>query len=367
MGSSRSPSPPIPPRPSVEVLTQFGIQPRDEQAHPFDADDPTWNESIFYDFVQRDGTAAGHIRIGAMPGQERVWLWIYLFDGERWLGLDEGRLPIANFDWERFAYEGPGLSFSREVGEALVENRVRANGFARVLSGPGAGGFERVELDLQVYGVGPCHGVGDTGEEGHSHDELSAARFEQPTVVHGKLGVGERVIALDARGERDHSWGPRYWNMTWRFLVLSREGVRLQVAAVSFEPDVGDDDTGEDDLVVGYLHTGQGDEAKTSEADEVRFALTYDDASPLAPFRGHVSITYEDGSAVAGRIEPLGGTAIDACHAFSPPQPSVYRRALVEMHPDDGSETYVGWLEINRFPAGMHEEHEGEADVEDRA
>jgi hypothetical protein len=40
---------------------------------------------------------------------------------------------------------------------------------------------------------------------------------------------------------------------------------------------------------------------------------------------------------------------IDATHAFSPPQPSRYERALVRFTPDDGGAACLGWLEVNRF------------------
>ena len=326
--------------PSLDELTQFGVRPADEHQHPFDATDPTWNESIFYDWYSADGRLAGHVRLGLMPGQDRVWLWLYLFDGTRWVAVDEARLPLANFDWERFTYDHTGLRFEREVVEELLHNRLRVSAFGRVVAGPEVGRVLPVSVDLDIYGIGPCHSVGDTGVEGHSHGQLSAARFEQPTRVTGSFRIGSEHFELDARGERDHSWGPRMWNMEWRFLVLNGETFRRQAVAVSF----GDGEPDEDALMVGY----SSDERGSSDIDSVRFELRYSDDAQQ-PFEGRVQARYENGAELCGTLICVSACELDATHVFSPPQPSRYQRALVRYTPDDGSAACLGWLEINRF------------------
>jgi hypothetical protein len=326
--------------PSMDELTQFGVRPADEHQHPFDADDPTWNESLFYDWYTDDGRLAGHVRLGCMPGQRRVWLWVYLFDGARWVAVDEARLPISGLDWDTFTYDNAGLRFERQVVDELLHNKVRVSAFGRVIAGPGVGRVLPVTIDLDVFGIGACHSVGDTGVDGHSHGELSAARFEQPTRVTGHFSVGGERFDVVGRGERDHSWGPRMWNMEWRFLVLNGETFRRQAVAVSF----GEGEPDEDALVVGYSSDASG----TSDIDSVRFELRYaDDAQQ--PFEGRVRARYENGAELAGSLTCVSAAEIDATHVFSPPQPSRYQRALVRYTPDDGSAPCLGWLEINRF------------------
>ena len=83
--------------------------------------------------------------------------------------------------------------------------------------------------------------------------------------------------------------------------------------------------------------------------------LTFDDATPRRPFQGRVTLTTEDDVVFSARIETLDACAIDANHCFEPPQPSRYARALVRLHPDDGSAPLLGWLEVNRFPSGLSE------------
>ncbi len=326
--------------PSTAELTQFGIRPADEHAHPFDAADPTWNESVFYDWYAPDGSLAGHLRIGAMPGQERVWFWLFLFDGARWVAVEETRLPIAGFSWERWSYRGAGLSFEREVVSELLHNRVRATAFGRVIAGPDTGRVLPVSVDLDVFGIGACHSVGDRGVDGHSHDELSALRFEQPTRVTGHFTVGDQRFDVDGRGERDHSWGPRLWNMAWRFLILNGEHFRMQAVLVSF----GDAEPDEEPIAVGYLSQTEG----TADLDSAHIDLQFSDDAQH-PFSGRVDATYEGGAEIRGTISSVTACEIDATHAFSPPQPSRYQRALVRFTPDDGGASCLGWLEVNRF------------------
>ncbi|MBK7779169.1 MAG: hypothetical protein IPI43_34490 [Sandaracinaceae bacterium] len=137
-----------------------------------------------------------------------MWFWLYVFDGARWIAVDEARLPLSGFDWERWSYRLAGLSFEREVIEELLHNRVRARAFGRVIAGPGVGRVLPVSVDLDVFGIGACHSVGDRGVDGHSHDELSALRFEQPTAHHGALPAWTASASRwTGAASATHSWG----------------------------------------------------------------------------------------------------------------------------------------------------------------
>ena len=182
--------------------------------------------------------------------------------------------------------------------------------------------------------------MGDRGVDGHSHDELSALRFEQPTRVTGHFTVGDQRFDVDGRGERDHSWGPRLWNMAWRFLILNGEHFRMQAVLVSF----GDAEPDEEPIAVGYLSQTEG----TADLDSAQIDLAFSDDAQQ-PFAGRVRATYEGGAEIRGTFTSVTACEIDATHAFSPPQPSRYQRALVRFTPDDGGASCLGWLEVNRF------------------
>lgn len=322
----------------LDDLTQFGIRPADEFVHPAAPDEPFWNESVFYDWIASP-TLAGHVRIARMPNQGRAWVWVYLFVGDEWFVLEEPRLPIEALG-DGFDYDGPGLRIRRSVPTPLSENRLEVSGMARVVCGRRSGQVVPFEIDLHFDARGPLHSLGEQTMAGHSAEAYSSNRFEQPVSVSGKQRVGTRTLEVIGHGERDHSWGPRYWNMEWYFLVLHGEAVRLQCARVVLDED--------SELSVGYVSRDH-----TEHVVETDFALTFDDEDIRSPYAGTVRLVTEQGETIEGRIESLDGCEMDASHCFDPPQPSIYRRAIVRFHPNDGSEPILGWLEVNRFPEGI--------------
>jgi hypothetical protein len=65
-------------------------------------------------------------------------------------------------------------------------------------------------------------------------------RYEVPCRVHGEVLVGDERIAVDAIGERDHSWGERDWwvlGWTWSAGWLD-DGTRFHGTTVRLGDDV---------------------------------------------------------------------------------------------------------------------------------
>jgi hypothetical protein len=326
------------PRISAEELGRFGIVPEDERVHPHSPDHEWWNESWFWDWFDAEGRRAGHCRFGIHPSQGRAWLWLFLYREGEWIAIEEPRLPLSSVNLADLAYEGWGLRFAYEVRDPLRSGRLRCDGFGRVLCGPRAGMVLPVGADLEVEALGAPHSRGPSRIEGHSAEGFQANRFEQPISVRGSLRMGGPAEPFEGRGERDHAWGPRPWNMEWEFLVLSAESYRLQCASVKI-PNVGI-------FATGYL---QRDD--TVSIDEVDFRFDYHDDRVTLPVSGPLSIRAEDGTGISGCIEPISGAEIDITHTFVPATRSVYRRALVRFRPDGGGEAALGWLESNRFVA----------------
>lgn len=328
-------------RPSDEELTQFGIRFGDDDMRPHDPDDPTWNDSVFYDFYNADGSTAGHMRIGAMPGEDRVWFWLYLYRDGDWVAIEEPHLPFSKLDRETFGYNHAGLEFGRSVQEQLRTSRIWCKSFGRVVSGPRIGRIVPVSLDLQVEAIGPAHTVGDSGVEGHSSDEYDSRRYEQPTSVEGTISIGGVEEAFEGRGERDHSWGPRFWNMEWTLLIVNGPGYRQQCVRAQFDE--------ESFMDVGYFATPEG----TEHVIKAEFDLDFRHDSLADPFTGSVRIETESGLSRSGRIENIATAELYLEHVIDPPQPTTYRRGIVRYVPDDGSEPSLGWIEYNRFPNGI--------------
>jgi hypothetical protein len=321
---------------TLDELTRFGITPADEDPHPFSPDYEWWNESVFYDWYDRAGANAGHCRIGWHPNQQRVWMWLFLYNGAEWVAIEEPRLPLSSLQLPRIAYDdGWGLRFSYTVREPLRSGRFEAAGFGRVISGPRTGMILPVSVELDVETVGAAHSLGHHTLAGHSAADYSTSRFEQPIRARGRYTVAGETRDLDARGERDHSWGPRWWNIEWSFLVVNGDDYRMQCATVRV-PEAAQ-------ISTGYLHRTQ-----THTITDVQLDLAFHDDTPTRPVSGRCRVTAEDGTTLGGTIDSISGAEIDITHTFVPPRRSVYRRALIRFTPDAGAAT-IGWLESNRF------------------
>lgn len=329
----------------LSELTKFGIEPHDEGLHPFDPDVPWWNESWFWDWFDADGRVAGHCRIGLHPCQKRAWLWLFLYRDGEWIGLEEPRLPLGDWQLPRLAYRGWGLEFAFDPAEPLRAGRLRVSGFGRVLCGPRAGKVLPVGADLSFRALGAAHTTGRNQVAGHGSDTFDACRFEQPVAWEGDLRMGDDALAFRGRGERDHSWGPRPWNMDWMFAIGNGEDVRFQVTEVHIPgaPVIGG----------GYLSRGR-ERATTGSVSDVKFDLEIHEDRVLEPFSGGFSFRSADGEEMRARIEVISAVEIDITHVFEPPQRSFYRRALLRIHLEPGgsgseaTRPLIGWLECNR-------------------
>ena len=319
--------------PSLEEICKFGMTLADDGLHPFNPEDETWNESYFFDWYNEDGTQAGHCRIGLFTGQDRLWLWLFLYDGANWAAIEEPRLPLTAFDTNTLSFDKSGLSFSLELKQPLQQIRLKVQGTGRIISGPLNGHIVPVAVDVDATGTSAAHSIGQNTLKGHADESYSTSRFEQAISAKVTQRIADQETTYDARGERDHSWGPRQWNITWHFLVGNGDAMRFQSTKVLL---------GGFEVKLGYVMA-----AETLNVKDVAYDLTYHDNEPTVSVEGTYQLTVEDGSVIAGRIEPISGVEIDLSHSL--PSPSLYRRTLVRLHPDDGAAPMIGWMEINRM------------------
>ena len=314
--------------------TSFGVRREDEHAHAFDPAIEWWNESWFWDWYDRDGATAGHCRIGVLPNQRRVWLWLFLFRDREWIAIEAPRLPLADVDLACLSYDRLGLRFTWRVATPLESGRLEVAGFGRVIAGARAGRLLPVAIDLDVSADGPAHALGAHQAAGHASQTYSASRFEQPITIDGTIRVDADARPFTGRGERDHSWGPRLWDIEWTFLAANAPHLRVQCVEARLPGGMR--------FALGYLQRT----AMMNVAD-VRFDLDYDDDLDRT-VGGRFAIRAEHDE-VAGTIETLTAAEIDLSHCLVPPRRSLYRRALVRLRPDRG-EALVGWLEFHRLP-----------------
>ena len=278
-------------------MTQFGIELDDEFHHPFSDDHPDWNESYFFDWYDASGSNAGHCRVGWHPVQQRILFWLYLYNGSEWLVIEEYRLPFSALQLggednsgavkNAFSYDGWGLAFKYQPHQPLRTGQLSVSGFARVLCGQRQGMIKPVELDLTISAIGPPYSRGSGAVDSHSADNFSTDRYEQPTQSQGWMIVDGEKTELTVRGERDHSWGPRPWDMGWQFFVVNNERFSLLATQVQIP---------EWPLItMGYYH-GHGEAME--QLAETELVLDFDSTNPTQAVSGTFSLLCESGRKV---------------------------------------------------------------------
>ena len=321
---------------SDDELTAHGVALVDEGYHPVAPGDVSWNESIFFDWIDEGGERAGHCRIGRLPGQDRLWVWLYVLDGGQWHGFDVPDLSLDHMSPDCWSYQSERLHFAWTVERPLETSRLRLScDVAKVGDDPMSGAVP-LSLDLVFRAAGPAHGMAARKVRGTDGQTYLAGRFEQPCNVSGTLSLAGQDSPICGRGERDHSWGPRYWAIQWMFLVLAGERLRAQCTEVL----IG----GKMRICVGYLQAERMETLK-----DVTFDLTFDETQTvLSPYTGTVSASSETLS-IEGTIEPVTGVQLDDGHCLPKGQASLYTRHLVRFTPSAGGEPTLGWLEVHRL------------------
>lgn len=194
------------------------LSPADDYMHPVSGHD-SHNESMFFNFFDDRLGLGGFVRIGNRVNerQAEMTFCVFLPGGE--VLLQWGRPTIDNND----AFDAAGMRF--EVVEPARRLRVRYEGEVVHLARPdemrNPGQAFRsnprvaVRLDLDVSALGPM--IGD--REGRPDSIIfldGVGHYQQPIASRGVLTVGDTRYDLDARGVRDHSWGPRIWHSIHR-------------------------------------------------------------------------------------------------------------------------------------------------------
>ncbi|GAA0237051.1 hypothetical protein GCM10009527_037000 [Actinomadura nitritigenes] len=185
------------------------LTPADEGLHE-PGSEVLWNESYYFDFAAPDGSVAGYVRLGLYPNWDRAWYWACVTGKDRPLVLiadNDAPLPKpGTTDVRTGAYEA-----TQTIAEPFGPVRIGLDGEAAILPDPTAAygdtsGAEttRLTFDLRWDTVGGVYPYKDI------------PRYEIPCTVSGTVTVGDEALAVDAPGERDHSWGERdWWKTSW--------------------------------------------------------------------------------------------------------------------------------------------------------
>jgi hypothetical protein len=302
-------------------------EPADEGRHPAGPEE-LWNESWYFDAVARDGSVGAYVRLGLYPNLGVAWYTAFV--------CGPGRPTVAVVDFEAALPAGEELATAAGGGRAghvceepLERFRVTLEATGEAHDDPSA--FLRAEpgrpvpvaLDLtwQTLGVPYAYRL--------------ATRYEIPCRVSGTLTVDGEELALDAVGQRDHSWGTRdWWSMDWVWSAGHLDdGTRFHAVELRL-PDAPR-------LGVGYVQPPGGELVELDGvlageevgADGLITAATLE----LAPAGLRLQVT-------PTAFGPLRLVAPDG-------RASSFPRAMCRVAADDGREGWA-WLEWNRNATG---------------
>lgn len=296
--------------------------PEDDDAHT-PGDEPLWNESWYFDFVDTAAGFGGWVRLGLIPNQDHAWINVLVCGpGLPTVALNDFHAALPT-DVARVSGDGVELSLQR--GEPLQTYRVTASGQGQAYDDPAAllrgevGTPVDVTLDLTWTTVGTPYLYRIT------------PRYEIPCTVTGTVTVGDTTYPLDAViGQRDHSWGVRdWWSMEWVWSALHLDdgthlhGVDLRVPNM---PPIGIGYTQRDgDLVELQSVTAQHTLGDDDLPVTTRLTLQPGDIEATIDIQGHAPVKLVSAE---GKV-------------------SQFPRAWATVRTADGR-TGVGWLEWNR-------------------
>ncbi len=206
-------------------MEQFTLEPQDESPHTPDQSE-IFNESVYVNGFDLKQKLGGWMRIGnrVNEGYAELSVCLYLPDGR--IACQFGRPKISNN--ERFSAGGLSL----DVIEPFKRFRMAYEGDVMLVEHPdqlrdpetGLKNAPKVKasVNMALEGVSPIHGgrpVSDDQQTMYGRD-FSLNHFNQHMRVTGHMRVGEQSWQLDAHGWRDHSWGPRTWQVIYSYRLL---------------------------------------------------------------------------------------------------------------------------------------------------
>ena len=268
------------------------IPPTDEAMHE-PTDDPQFNESMYFNFVDADSGFATLIRMGnrVNEGHAEVTAIVYLPDGGAAIHFE--RAPITSND----SFDSGGLRF--DVIEPLVHARVTFDGEAhRLRKGIDLADPKKafttspvvpMQLTLDYESI-QLHGMGgsDDGVGGLAggEDTIATGHYQGPCKVSGTVTVDDNKMTVDGLGFRDHSWGPRKWQdpRWWRWISCLCDDRNGFVGWVS---KIGDEVTPPTGMVLR--------DGKLSLVRSVSLTSTYGDEKPHYPETLDITLRTDDG------------------------------------------------------------------------
>jgi hypothetical protein len=190
----------------------MSVKPTDEYMHE-NTGEANFNESMYFNFYDRDAKLGGFVRIGNRPNEHYAEMTMAVYLPDHTALFMYKRPQIV--DNKKFA--AGGMEFT--VHEPFKRLSVSYDGHAVYLAQPldladpkqafTSNPFRHVQLQLEYEGLSPMYG----GEHDGTNTEMVFAKghYEQHVRATGRIAIDGQETPISGFGLRDHSWGPRSW------------------------------------------------------------------------------------------------------------------------------------------------------------
>jgi len=206
------------------VSDKYIMRPEHEFSHQPDAS-VNFNESVYTNAFDARGFG-GWMRLGnrVNEGYAELSVCLYLPDGR--IACQFLRPPIATNE----RHEAGGISYT--VNEPLKSVTMSYDGELIVVDNPddlrnpqelfATGPRLKGHVSWTHVAESPVHGgepVDDTVQTMYGRD-FSLGHFNQHSRARGVIRLGDESWEIDGHGWRDHSWGPRYWQVIYFYRLF---------------------------------------------------------------------------------------------------------------------------------------------------
>jgi hypothetical protein len=223
-------------------VTTTGITDADERLHPIADPSPHWSDSLYFNAWDQATNTFLMTRIAVLGNDGRVTGgvigWV---DGELAYAYGRELEEIPPSDWDVMSTDG------------LTYRMLQSGQAWAVQLADGA-----TKAHLEWHGLSPATSY-DAHPAGPLPKAVAWGHYEQSCRVTGDLVLGDRTIAFDGFGQRDHSWGFRHWAglHQWHWVTgFLTDGRAFNL----FEVHTHDDIT----TVNGFVHGPEGDDYVTA-------------------------------------------------------------------------------------------------------
>ena len=174
-----------------------------------------WNESFYFNLYDRGNDILGFMRVGLVPNKkEKTAFCFFLMPDGSTIGtkskseMADNDLVSGGLRLEKMESEKKwAIRFEGELPKHLKDEVSKVN----------------VKFDLEFDAL---NGMFDyrncvSGEKEILSLSVASEHLEQFGKVKGTIKIGDREYAVDALGERDHSWGVRDWSAPGRWVWIT--------------------------------------------------------------------------------------------------------------------------------------------------